>query len=168
MDSRPIALAVIMLLCGQATPVLAGCIPFREAPKHVGETKCVSGKVLRVKPGSRGVHFFDFCEDYRVCPFTVVVFASNLKHVGDVRQLEGKDIEIHGTIKEYDGRAEIILERAGQLSGEAAKIPALPKGYDVEQKGRYSAGQFSYPHSSPKKRQKKQQPPIVTEEPEPE
>ena len=79
----------------------------------------VTGKVLRVKQGNRGVHFFDFCEDYRMCPFTVVVFPSNLKHVGDVRQLEGKDIQIHGPIKEYDGRAEIILERTSQLDGEA-------------------------------------------------
>jgi transcriptional regulator of NAD metabolism len=103
-----------------------------------------------------------------MCPFTVVVFASNLKHVGDVRQLEGKEIEIHGRIKEYDGRAEIILERFAQLSGEAANIPALPKGYDVESKGRYSAGTFSHPHAASKKRTKKQAPPIMTEEPEPE
>jgi len=30
-----------------------------------------------VKRGERGVHFFDFCADYRTCPFTVVVFASD-------------------------------------------------------------------------------------------
>ncbi len=123
--------------------------------------------MLHVKQGNGGTHFFDFCEDYRMCPFTVVVFPSNLKHVGDVRQLEGKEIEIHGPIKEYDGRAEIVLERTSQLDGEAAKIPALPKGYDVEQKGRYSAGTFSHPQSSRKARRKKQQPPIMTEEPEP-
>ena len=155
-------IVLVLLLAASAS---AECVPFREAAKHVGETKCVTGKVLHVKQGNNGVHFFDFCEDYRTCPFTVVVFASNLKHVGDVRQLEGKEIEIHGPIKEYDGRAEIILERVGQLSGEAAKIPALPKGYDVEQKGRYSAGKFSYPHASKRKRQKKE-PSIVTEEPE--
>lgn len=145
----------------------AACIPFSEAGKHVGETKCVSGKVLHVKQGNGDVHFFDFCEDYRVCPFTVVVFASNLKQVGDVRQLEGKDIQIHGPIKEYDGRAEIILERTSQLDGEAARIPALPKGYDVEQRGRFTTGTFSSAHPSKQKRRKKQPPPLTTEEPEP-
>jgi len=166
MITRWQAFAFAMLLC--ATSVSASqCISIEEAAKHVGESKCVTGKVLHVKQGNGGAHFFDFCDDYRMCPFTVVVFASNLKHVGDVRQLEGKEIEIHGPIKEYDGRAEIILERAAQLGGEAAKIPALPKGYDVEQKGRYSAGSFSYPHAA-RKREKKQAPPIVTEEPEPE
>jgi hypothetical protein len=155
-----------VLLCA-CTASASQCVSIDEAGKHVGESRCVTGKVLHVKQGNGGVHFFDFCEDYRVCPFTVVVFAGDLKHVGDVRQLEGKQIEIHGPIKEYDGRAEIILERTSQLDGEAAKIPALPKGYDVEQKGRYSAGSFRHPSSSRNKRHKKQQPAIMTEEPEP-
>lgn len=166
MIHRSRAFGFAMLLCASSASA-SQCISIEEAAKHVGETKCVTGKVLHVKQGNGGTHFVDFCEDYRMCPFTVVVFASNLKHVGDVRQLEGKQIEIHGPIKEYDGRAEIILERTSQLDGEAAKIPALPKGYDVEKKGRISAGTFTSPHSSRKKRTKKQQPPLTTEEPEP-
>ena len=75
--------------------------------------------MLRVNEGNRGVTFLDFCEDYLVCRFTVVVFPSDLKHVGDVRQLQGKMVEIHGPVKEYDGRAEIVLERARQLTGDA-------------------------------------------------
>jgi len=140
----------------------SACIPFHQASQYVGETKCVSGKVLHVKEGPRGVTFFDFCEDYRTCPFTVVVFPHDLKNVGDVRQLAGKDVEIHGPIKMYDGRAEIILQRAGQFSGNA-RIPPLPKGYDVEKKGRYSAGAFSRP-SSHKPAKKRQPAPGQTEE----
>ncbi len=74
------------------------------------------------------------------CPFTVVVFASGLKDVGDVRRLEGRSIEIHGAVKLYDGRAEIILNRISQITGGAAMIPPLPKNYDVENRGHYSAG----------------------------
>ena len=143
---------------------IADCIAITEAKKHVGETRCVSGKVLRVKEGNRGVTFLDFCEDYRVCPFTVVVFPRDLKHVGDVRQLQGKMVEIHGPVKEYDGRAEIVLERAGQLTGDAGQIPPLPKGYDVEKKGRYSAGIFSHPKASRKAKKKRQTAPGQTEE----
>jgi len=77
----------------------AECIPIAEASKHVGATRCVSGKVLHVKQGNRGVTFLNFCEDYRLCPFSVVVFPGDLKSVGDVRQLQGKDIEVHGPIK---------------------------------------------------------------------
>ena len=143
---------------------IADCIAITEAKKHVGETRCVSGKVLRVKEGNRGVTFLDFCEDYRVCPFTVVVFPTNLRYVGDVRQLQGKVVEIHGPVKLYDGRAEIVLERAGQLTGDARQIPPLPKGYDVEKKGRYSAGVFSHPKASRKAKKKRQTAPGQTEE----
>ena len=147
-------LCIIFLLSGFARP---DCLPFDQAKKHVGEIKCVTGKVLRVKQGSRGVHFLDFCDDFRLCPFTVVIFPSDLKSVGDVRQLAGRMIEIHGQVKEYDGRAEIILEEYRQLSGSSAKIPPLPKDYDVEKKGRYSAGTFS--HAKPaKSAAKKKQP----------
>jgi hypothetical protein len=121
------------------------CLPPEDARKHIGEIKCITGKVVRVKQGARGVHFLDFCDDFRLCPFTVVIFPGDLKNVGDIRQLEGRLIEVHGQVKEYDGRAEIILEEYRQLSGSTARIPPLPKNYDVEKKGRYSAVTFSHP-----------------------
>ncbi|MGC1647435.1 MAG: hypothetical protein WA741_16580 [Candidatus Sulfotelmatobacter sp.] len=116
------------------------CIPIQDAGQHVGETKCVTGKVLRIKVGAKGVHFLDFCEEQMASPSTVLVFASGLKDVGDVRRLEGRSIEIHGAVKLYDGRAEIILNRISQITGGAAMIPPLPKNYDVENRGHYSAG----------------------------
>ena len=90
------------------------------------------------------MHFLDFCDDFRLSPFTVVVFPAGLKGAGDVRQLPGRMIEIQGQVKEYDGRAEVILEEYRQLGGSGAKIPPLPKNYDVEKKGRCSAGTFSH------------------------
>jgi len=121
------------------------CLPFTEAIHHIGEIHCVSGKVLNVKAGSGGVHYLDFCEDYRLCSFTVVIFRRDLKSIGDVRQLAGRTIEIHGPVKGYDGRAQIVLEEARQLSGDSARIPPMPKSYDVEKKGHYSAGSISRP-----------------------
>jgi len=118
------------------------CIPIHEAGHHVGETSCVTGKVLRVKAGAKGVHFLDFCEDQVACPFTVVVFASDLKDIGDVRRLAGRTIEVHGAVKLYDGRPEIILNRLSQLTGGAAMIPPLPKNYDVENRSHFSAGRL--------------------------
>ena len=142
----------------------ADCIPIAEAKQHIGEIRCVTGKVVRVKQGNRGVHFLDFCEEYRTCPFTVVIFAGDLRNVGNVRRLQGTVVEVHGPVKMYDGRAEIVLKQARQLTGEAAQIPALPKTYDVEKKGRYSAGKFSYPKPAHKPRKKRQTAPIQTEE----
>jgi DNA/RNA endonuclease YhcR with UshA esterase domain len=124
----------------------AECIPFAEAQKKVGETVCVTGKVLKVSTSARsGTQFLNFCDDYKTCPFTVVVFARDLRDVGDVRPLEGQTIEIHGKVKLYKGQAEIILSDSRQLRGEAAKLPALPKNYDVENQGKYSAGQYKSP-----------------------
>jgi len=126
------------------------CLPIHEAAQHIGETKCVTGKVLRVKVGAKGVHFLDFCEDAMACPFTVVIFSHDLKDVGDVRRLAGRTIEIRGNLKAYDGRPEIILSRISQIEGGAAMIPPLPKNYDVENRGHFSAGRL-YPSKKPAK-----------------
>ncbi len=144
---------------------MADCIPFSEASKFIGETRCITGKVFDVQQGAGGHHYLDFCEDYRVCPFTVVIFRGDLKHVGDVRSLKGSVVEVHGPVKEYDGRAEIILREASQLSGAIPRIPPLPRNYDVEKKGRYSAGRISYPKAR-KTARKPQGRPIPTGEAE--
>ncbi len=125
------------------------CIPFDKAKDHIGSKACVTGKVLQIGHSKSGTTFLDFCEDVKSCPFVVVIFARNLRDVGDVEQLKGKTIEIAGRIEEYNGRAEIILKDVKQLRGEAANIPLLPKGYDVEKHGNYSAGK-STPSSSRK------------------
>jgi hypothetical protein len=141
---RRLALCGVALAFWQSATVFAAsdCLSIGEAKHHVGENKCVTGKVLRVKAGAKGVHFVDFCEDQSSCPFTVVVFPSDLKDVGDVRRLAGHVIEIHGPVKLYDGRAEIILNRVNQLTGGSTLIPPLPKNYDVEKQGHYSAGRM--------------------------
>jgi hypothetical protein len=134
--------AVLALLLSPTAAFASDCLPIREASQHVGETKCITGKVLHVKAGAKGVHFIGFCEEQAACPFSVVVFASDLKDVGDVRRLEGRVIEIHGPVKLYDGRAEIILNRVSQLTGGSTLIPPMPKNYDVEKQGHYSAGRM--------------------------
>jgi len=143
-------IAVLALLLSPASAGAADCLRIHEAAQHIGATKCVIGKVIRVKVGEKGVHFLDFCEDAMACPFTVVVFANDLKDVGDVRGLAGRTIEIRGTLKAYDGRPQIILNRISQIEGGAAMIPPLPKNYDVENRGHYSAGHLR-PSRKPRK-----------------
>lgn len=126
----------ILLLC--STLATAKCIPFTEADDKIGDQTCVTGKVVTVAQSKGGTFFLNFCEKYRDCPFTVVVFPSNLKDVGDVRDLEGKTIEIYGKIQRWRGHGEIVLRDSRQLKGEAAKLPPVPKEYDVERKGKFS------------------------------
>ena len=141
------------------------CVSFAEAGKHVGTTKCVSGIVLHMEEGSNGATFLNFCKESKACPFTVVVFQDDLGKVGDLRQLEGRQIEIKGTIEDYAGRAQIILRHTQQL-GESAflVVPPVPTDYDVERHGRYSAGRYSHPKA--KKTHRKQTPRVSIEDSE--
>ena len=143
-----------LTLCMSPFLSASDCIPIHDAGQHIGETKCVTGRVVGVKVGPKGVHFLDFCEDQMACPFSVVVFAHDLKDVGDVRRLAGRTIEIRGDVKLYNGKPEIILRRISQISGGAAMIPPLPKSYDVENRGRFSAGRL-YPSNKPAKQKAK-------------
>jgi len=138
-----------------AVPIHADCVAITDAHQHIGKTQCVRGTIFNVEEGSKGVTFLDFCEKFDTCPFTVVVFADDLRHVGDVRQLKGRAIEINGTIQDYDGRAEIILRHPRQLGKDAILVPPLPKNYDVERRGKYSPGKFSRPKAAKKTQKKK-------------
>jgi DNA/RNA endonuclease YhcR with UshA esterase domain len=143
------------------------CVSFAEASQHVGTTQCVSGTVLHVENGGKGVIFLNFCKDKdsKACLFTVVVFPADLKKMGDVRQLEGRQIEIKGTIDYYDGRAEIVLRRSQQL-GEGAFLlfPQVPTDYDVERAGHSRAGGSTHAKAA-KKTTTRQGKPVSIEDP---
>jgi len=93
----------------------ARCIDFREAQSHTGQTGCVRGQVLRSYTSRSGVTFLDFCPDYRNCPFSSIIFASDRSKFGDLATLESRQVEIRGPIVSYKGRAEIILHDPEQL-----------------------------------------------------
>jgi DNA/RNA endonuclease YhcR with UshA esterase domain len=162
--SRFLLISAITFLIFADNRVLAECVSFSDAHQHIGKTQCISGTIFNVKEGNGGVTFLDFCENFDTCPFTVVIFSGDLKHVGDVRQLKGRSIEIKGTVQDYDGRAEIILRHPQQLGKNAALVPPLPKDYDVARRGKYSPGKFKRP-KAPKKTHKKRGRGIDIEDP---
>jgi hypothetical protein len=143
------------------------CVPIDQAKDKLGRTTCVTGKVLKVAQTQNGTWFLDFCENYRECPFTVVVFRKNLRDVGDISRLEGEQVEVHGKIREYDGRAEITLEDVRQLKGAFPKLPPLPKNFDAEKRGNFSPGdkpKHSSTRSTPKRSKRKNGSPRELEE----
>jgi hypothetical protein len=95
--------------------VVAGCVDFHEAGAHTGQTGCVSGRVVRAFTSRAGNTFLDFCPDYRTCPFTSVIFASDRSKFGDLGSLEGRQVEIRGPIADYKGRAEINIHEPQQI-----------------------------------------------------
>ena len=64
-------------------------------------------------------------------------------------------------MKLYDGRAEIILNRISQITGGASLIPPIPKNYDVENRGHFSAGRVR-PAKRPAKAKAKPKPNTTT------
>jgi hypothetical protein len=100
-------------------PLAAGntapCVDFRDAGSQVGTAGCVSGQVLRVFTSQAGNTFLDFCPDYRSCPFTSVIFASDKSKFGDLESLQGRRVEIRGAITVYQSRAEIIIRDPEQI-----------------------------------------------------
>ena len=145
--------------------VHADCYPFASASDHLGEVACIRGKVVKLVIGPTGLHFLNFCEDYKSCPFTVVVFPRDLRDVGDVRTLEGKEIQITGKVRTYQGQLEIILRDRSQLRGDTAALPNLPKATTPKRRAP-SAPELSdhpmVPLTKPKPRKAAANPPSPT------
>jgi hypothetical protein len=160
-------LGMFFAMCGvspASNPTKPDCASFAEAGKHMGTNQCIRGTVLHVESGGNGTKFLNFCKE-KSCPFTVVVFPADLKKMGDIRQLEGRQIEIKGTVQDYNGGAEIILHRASQLGESAFRLfPPVPTDYDVERQGHNSAGKYSHPKAA-KKTTKTQGDPESIEDP---
>lgn len=87
---------------------------FTEAGNHIGEYAKITGEVLRVYVSKGGTTFVDFCKDYKTCPFTAVIFTSAVKEFEDLKGYKGP-ITISGTIRSYQGKAQIILDDREQV-----------------------------------------------------
>lgn len=103
---------------GGPTAAPEECVYYEDAWKFIGETKCVFGKIESVYFSSGGTVFFDFCSDYKTCPFTAVVFKSAAARFSDAKKYEGRTVRITGLLKTYQGRPEIILENDSQIEVE--------------------------------------------------
>ena len=95
-------------------PPLA-CVDIRNAGPLVGKRGCVAGLVVRAFPARSGNTFLDFCQDYRSCPFTSVIFASDRDKFGDLQSLQGRRVEIRGDVISYQDHAEIIIRDPQQV-----------------------------------------------------
>ncbi len=87
---------------------------FSEASEHIGEKVIIKGVVKKIFTSKSGVTFFDFCDDFSDCPFSAVIFASDLEKFGDLTEFE-RAVKITGTLKSYQGKAEIVLNKAEQI-----------------------------------------------------
>ncbi len=91
------------------------CADIRNAGPLVGQSGCVAGLVLRVYSARTGNTFLDFCQDYRTCPFTSVIFASDKTKFGNLESLQGKRVEIRGDVVTYQDHPEIVIRDPQQV-----------------------------------------------------
>ena len=85
-----------------------------DAQKHLEETVIVTGKVAQVTIREKLV-YVNLDKPFPDSPFTAVVFARATNQFGDLKQLNGKQVEINGKITEYRNRPQIILDNTNQL-----------------------------------------------------
>jgi DNA/RNA endonuclease YhcR with UshA esterase domain len=85
-----------------------------EAEKHYQETVIVTGKVAQVSIRPKLV-YINLDKKYPETPMYCVIFARATNQFGDLKKLEGKQVEIKGKIEEYQDKAQIILNSTNQL-----------------------------------------------------
>jgi DNA/RNA endonuclease YhcR with UshA esterase domain len=131
MKRLPQYLAAVALLCfsvplhaGEPSGAAQKKISAEEADKHYDENLTVTGKVAQVTIRSKVV-FLNLDQAFPNSPFTGVIFSANTNQFGDLKKLNGKDVEITGKVKKYNDRPEIVLNGTNQL--RIVEQPIEPK-----------------------------------------
>lgn len=127
-----------------SSPAAANLPPVKitaaEAVNHYRQNAIVSGKVASVSVRS-AVVILSIDKPFPDAPFTAVVFSQATSRFGSLANLQGKGVEIKGTIKPFRGKPEIILDDPNQLTvigpakpDSATQTEQVPKiSEDVQQ-----------------------------------
>jgi len=108
---------VLALLLAAASPVRAQNIDAADAKAHVGQTVTVQGTVSAVHTiAGVGVTFIDMGERYPDVTFTAVILPGDAAKFPNAAALEGKDVAITGLVRLYQGKPDILLQDATQLT----------------------------------------------------
>ena len=106
------------------------CIPPDATLQHLNKDVCVAAHVYTVVHAASETTFLDVCSPQTSdaeCHFTIVSFQQDKNLVGDLSTLKNKDIVIRGMVRDFQGRAEIVLNTPRQLHGGKEKFIANPK-----------------------------------------
>jgi DNA/RNA endonuclease YhcR with UshA esterase domain len=116
---KPLLLTFGLILMLSPAAARAETIAPAEASKHVGQNVTVEGAVSDVQHAASGkVTFIDMGGHYPDNVFAGVILADDASKFPDVDSLDGKTVDITGTIKLYQGRTEIILNDAAQIKSK--------------------------------------------------
>jgi DNA/RNA endonuclease YhcR with UshA esterase domain len=99
-----------------AATTAPAAISTEEAAAQDGNVATVEGvaREVHVARGGRAT-VIDFDGVYPDQPFSAVIFEDDMANVGDVSDLEGKTVDVTGTIQMYHGHPEIIVSSRSQI-----------------------------------------------------
>ena len=86
-----------------------------EAKTHIGQTVTVEGPVGGVSTLRSGMTFINMGGRYPDNVFTPVILTGDKAKFPDLRELDGKTVEVTGAISLYRGKPEIVLKTADQM-----------------------------------------------------
>lgn len=89
---------------------------YTDAAAHIGETATVEGVPGDIYTSTGGMVFFDYCKNYKSCPFSAVIFASDASKFKNISQYQNRKIDVSGVIKSYGGKAEMVIGDPGQIT----------------------------------------------------
>lgn len=99
-----------------ATSAKAETIAPSDTSKYVGKSVTVEGTASEIHHAASGrVTFIDMGGRYPNNTFAGVIFSDDASKFPDVDSLDGKTVDITGTVKLYQGRTEIILNDPAQI-----------------------------------------------------
>ena len=94
-----------------------------EGQKYYDKEMTVTGKVAQVSFRAKVV-ILNLDQPFPESPFAVVIFSSATNQFGDLKALDGKNVEVKGKIKNYHDKPEIVLENTNQL--KVIELNAVP------------------------------------------
>lgn len=86
----------------------------KEARGYLGKELTVEGYVADVFRNDK-VAYLNFDKKYPNNTFSGVIFASNFEEFDDIYSYKNKTVKLKGTVSEYKGKPQIIIESESQL-----------------------------------------------------
>ena len=114
-DMKKSAKIFFLLLLFTCTVFPQAKISPAKAKNNIGKEVIVSGKIDQVIKSTGGNYFLNMGGKFPHNKFTAVIFKSDARKFGKLTTYEGKEVEILGRIREYNGKPEIILDSLKQI-----------------------------------------------------
>ena len=136
-----LSVPIVFLLFSSAALAKHACIPPDQALQHLHKDVCIEAHVYRVVDAGDGINFLDVCSPETSdadCHFFILSSSEDKKSVGNLESLVGQTIQIRGTVRPIQGRADMVFSSKEQLHGGKEKFhpnPQLVKSFSAENGG---------------------------------